>query len=317
MAATSSPPGWWCCRSGCSGSRRGSPPGCCRCCACWCCSGLVVFFMTHLWVHVAYVDEGFQGAVQFLVSNAISEIDGLLVPLVYVSAVLVIDFSFDMAVRCLPHGPRHPAPPAPLGAGRPAGGEALVHPVRRARRVGDVRPRTGRSPWSAPSCPSCCSRCWCAGSAGWRRSDDVDGAKERLLYGTSVVAGAPDRPRRHGRGRRGLHADPDQEPRGAGVRRGLPAPAPSTTTASPLLAGLAVLLGLWLGAARPRRRMDARVRAPGWWSSALWCLPALLLNLTSWEVGWSDELRRPDDHASASSPSLPCAAGTGSTYAWP
>ncbi|GAA1165690.1 hypothetical protein [Nocardioides aquiterrae] len=59
--------------------------------------GLALFFLTHLWIHVVFVDEGLAGGVQTLMSGAITEIDGLLLPLVYVSGVLVVDFSLDVA----------------------------------------------------------------------------------------------------------------------------------------------------------------------------------------------------------------------------
>ena len=60
--------------------------------------GISVFFLTHLWIHVVSLEEGVPGGVQFFVSAAVAEIDGLLVPLVYVSAVLVIDFSVDVSL---------------------------------------------------------------------------------------------------------------------------------------------------------------------------------------------------------------------------
>ncbi len=59
--------------------------------------GLGMFFLGHLWIHIVYVEEGFQGGAQSLMSGAITEIEGLLLPLVYVSGILVIDFSLDVA----------------------------------------------------------------------------------------------------------------------------------------------------------------------------------------------------------------------------
>ena len=58
---------------------------------------LAMVFFTHLWVHVTFVNAGFEGAMQTLVSGAVTEIDGLLLPLVYLSGILVVDFSLDVA----------------------------------------------------------------------------------------------------------------------------------------------------------------------------------------------------------------------------
>lgn len=59
-------------------------------------AGASMFFLGHLWIHLAYVDEGFTSAVPFLVNGSIQETSGLLRPLFYVTAVLVIDFSLDV-----------------------------------------------------------------------------------------------------------------------------------------------------------------------------------------------------------------------------
>ena len=58
---------------------------------------LAMVFLTHLWVHAAFVSAGFEGGAQLLVAGAITEIDGFLLPLVYVSGLLVIGFAFDVA----------------------------------------------------------------------------------------------------------------------------------------------------------------------------------------------------------------------------
>lgn len=248
--------------------------------------GLVVFFMTHLWVHMAYVDEGFQGAVQFLVSNALREIDGLLIPLVYVSAVLVIDFSLDVAFgvsRTVHDAPRHLlrwmlvallavklwfilfdelGDWATYAEDRPA---AVV------RTIVSVVLLALLVRWVSRLAPS----------------DDVDGAKERLLYGTSVLLAFPIV--------LGVMVA------GAGVftltqikTHEMPGFVEAYPTRAindyglPVAAALSVVLGLWL-VRRHRTPMDTEVGS-GLVVIGLWCLPALLLNLTSWEIGWSDEL---------------------------
>ena len=247
---------------------------------------LTVFFMTHLWVHTAYVDAGFQGAVQFLVSNAISEIDGLLVPVVYVAAVLVIDFSFDVALgvsRSVRETPQRflrwllVALLAvklwfvlfdELGAWATY---AQDRPVAVVRTVVSVLVLALLVRWVS-RLPA---------------TDVRDGAKERLLYGTSValalpivlsvmVAGAgvftlvqikSDE----------MPGFVDAYPSNAVDEYGLPAAA-----------ALAVVVGLWL-VRRRRTPMDVELGS-GLVVIGLWALPALLVNLTSWEVGWSDEL---------------------------
>lgn len=59
-------------------------------------AGAAMFFLGQLWIHAAYVDEGFQSVVQVLVNGSILDTTNLLSPLVYVAAVLVVDFSLDV-----------------------------------------------------------------------------------------------------------------------------------------------------------------------------------------------------------------------------
>lgn len=248
--------------------------------------GLTAFFMTHLWVHVTYVDEGFQGAVQFLVSNAISEIDGLLVPLVYVSAVLVIDFSVDVAL-----GVSGTIRDTPRKFLRWVLVALLVvklwfivfdeladwatytqdRPVAVVRTIVSVLLLALLVRWVSRLSPS----------------EAFDGAKERLLYGTSVALAFPIvlGVMVTGAGVFTLTQIDNQEmpgfvqayPSGAVADYGMPAAAL-----------LAILLGVWL-LRRRRTAMDTEFGS-GLVVIGAWCLPALLLNLTTWEVGFSDEL---------------------------
>ena len=55
-----------------------------------------MFFLVPLWIHLAYLDEGFPSVMQIQVDGAVLETTNLLLPLVYVAAVLVVDFSLDV-----------------------------------------------------------------------------------------------------------------------------------------------------------------------------------------------------------------------------
>jgi hypothetical protein len=60
-------------------------------------TAVVVFFMTHLWIHVASVGQGFDSTVQSLIGGALEELNILMLPLVYVAAVSVVKFALDFA----------------------------------------------------------------------------------------------------------------------------------------------------------------------------------------------------------------------------
>ncbi|MDP3893104.1 hypothetical protein [Nocardioides sp.] len=60
-------------------------------------AAVAVFFLTSLWIHVAYVDQGFDSTVQSLVGGAIDQIDAFLLPLVYAAAVAVVKFGLDVS----------------------------------------------------------------------------------------------------------------------------------------------------------------------------------------------------------------------------
>lgn len=60
-------------------------------------AAMVAFFLTSLWIHVAYVDQGFDSTVQSLVGGAIDQIDAFLLPLVYAAAVAVVRFGLDVS----------------------------------------------------------------------------------------------------------------------------------------------------------------------------------------------------------------------------
>lgn len=60
-------------------------------------AAMVAFYLTSLWIHVAYVDQGFDSTVQSLVGGAIEQIDAFLLPLVYAAAVAVVKFGLDVS----------------------------------------------------------------------------------------------------------------------------------------------------------------------------------------------------------------------------
>lgn len=59
--------------------------------------GVVTMFMTHLWVHLAFLDEGFEAHTAALVSGSVADVRGLLTPLIFASGLLVVDFGLDVA----------------------------------------------------------------------------------------------------------------------------------------------------------------------------------------------------------------------------
>ncbi len=60
-------------------------------------AGVIAFYATHLWIHVAFQHGDLPSPTPGLLSGTVEEIDSLLVPLVVASAVLIIDFSLAIA----------------------------------------------------------------------------------------------------------------------------------------------------------------------------------------------------------------------------
>lgn len=153
-------------------------------------AGLAACFLGHLWLHVAYVDEGFPGAVQNLVAVSIGEIDSLLLPLLFVSGVLLVDFSLDVA-----EGVAEAARDFATGLVR------LVLVGLLAVKLWWVVAREADF-WSAYLSQSWVSAARTAASmvllaalvravTRYRTTDALDQAKERLVYGTAVVLALP------------------------------------------------------------------------------------------------------------------------------
>jgi hypothetical protein len=59
-------------------------------------AGVAMVHLTHLWIEKAFVEEGFPAQVQLLVDGAVQQVGGLQNPLIFVSAVLLIDFGLDV-----------------------------------------------------------------------------------------------------------------------------------------------------------------------------------------------------------------------------
>ena len=248
--------------------------------------GLAAFFLTHLWMHVTLVEEGLDGGVQTLMSGAITEIDGLLLPLVYVSGVSVIDFSLNVAVG------------VSLSARRLAVSLArwlLVALLATKLWVGVVDRWADWTTYVADR-PETVARTVVSVAAlaavvaivtRFPATDAFSTAKERLLYGsatayslsiivTVLVVGA------------GIFAlaqlGHDQMP---WFVSGFPGEA-LPRYGSPALAALALLLGIWL---LRRRRGDLdRELGSGLVVLGTWTLPAFLLSATDTDLGFSDAL---------------------------
>lgn len=119
-------------------------------------AAVATFFLTHLWIHVENVSQGFDSTVQSLIGGALDELDVLMLPLVYVAAISVVKFALDFATS--------------VGAGS----DELDGGWLRAGLVGLLlvklwfllfshwatgasTSRTGGRRWSGPSCRW---RCW-------------------------------------------------------------------------------------------------------------------------------------------------------------
>jgi len=245
---------------------------------------LLAFFLTHLWIHVAFVEAGFQGQVQFLVSSAISEIDGLLLPLVYVSAVLVIDFSLDVALgvaRSVHDTPRRLLRWVLVALLAVKLWFILFDELGEWATYVQDRPIAVVRTVVSVALLALLVRL----VTHLATSDALDLAKERLLYGASVALAVPLLYSVLIVGA-GVFAvvqfEMDHIPEFVSASNGL------ADWGAPALSVLAIAAGIWL-MRRRRTPMDAEFGS-GLIVIGAWCLPSLLINLTSIEVGFSDEL---------------------------
>ena len=250
--------------------------------------GLAAFFVTPWWIHLALVEDGFGGITQQAMAVSMQEINALIMPLLYVAAVLVVDFSLNVAsgVARTVHATSQRYVPWLLA------GLVLV---KLWFVLGDelgewatyAADQTGALVRTLVSCAALAVAVWLVG----RRppTDQVDRAKEVLLYGASVglvlallvgmlVTGAGllvlvvDR---------GNHELP-------GIIRDYPAQT-VTDWLQPASAVLAVVVGLWL----LRRGRDSALRyelGSGMVVVGAWVLPSLLINIKGWDIGFSAEL---------------------------
>lgn len=249
-------------------------------------AGLTAFFMSHLWIHVASVEEGFPGAVQMLVSGAIAEIDGLLLPLVYVSAVLVIDFAMDVSLGVARSARDVPAKAVRwllVGLLAVKLWLVLLDELGEWATYAQDRPlavlRTAVSVVALAVVVRLVTR--------RRVTAALDGAKERLLYGTSLALAFPVVLSILVVGSGVFALTQFKMDRIPWFVDAYPTDDVGTYL-QPALAVLAILVGLWL-LRRRRGPMDTEFGS-GLLVIGAWALPSLLINMSTIEIGFSDEL---------------------------
>lgn len=247
-------------------------------------AGLV--FLTHLWVHITFVAEGFPGGAQSLVGGAITEIEGVLLPLVFVSGILVIDFSLDVAEGVARSARRATALVAKLLLSAVLATKLAIQVLAhlpewglyvRSRPVAVVRTIVALALLTLAV----------AVIARMEDRGDFDPAKERLIYGSGVVlalgyiltvlvVGA------------GLFVlaqfDTDEIP---AFVNAFPGEA-LNSYGRPVLAAVAIVVGLFL-IRRNRRPVDREVGS-GMFLVGAWLLPIFLLDLSTTQLGFSDTL---------------------------
>ncbi|MCW2765662.1 MAG: hypothetical protein JWO11_1621 [Nocardioides sp.] len=255
-------------------------------------AGAGLFFLGQLWIYEAYVEEGFPSSIQVLVDGAVQETDGLLNPLIYVAAVLVIDFSLDVTEG---------AAVAARDASRRVARWLLVALLAVKLWIVLVRHRDDwttyvqERPWAAVHTVVMvvvlAVTVRLVARFGMTRAFDT--VKERLLYGGALVLslitigqvvvvslgvffvvelGADEIP---------------------GFVDGYPVFG-LLNWGQPIAAGLALVLGLWLlrrGAEHGRtRRPTARELGSGLVVMGVWLVPEFILNASEWNPGFSFEL---------------------------
>ncbi|WP_121257917.1 hypothetical protein [Nocardioides ferulae] len=251
--------------------------------------GLLAFFGSLLWIHVVFVQEGFQGSVQAMMAGTIVEIDGLLLPLVYVSAVAVVDFSLDLSEGIALSA-------RSVGARLARWLLAALLAVKlwlllldelgewaayvRERPVAVVR--TVVSLLLLALVVRLVTRFAATGA--------FEIAEERLLYTCSVALAMPFIATVLAVSFGVVLVSQLQRPELPGFATSFPTER-LQQYGLPALAALALAIGLWLwGRGRSGRRGGDRELGSGLVVVTAWALPALLLNLTDWQVGFSERL---------------------------
>lgn len=252
-------------------------------------AGLVMFFLGTLWIHTAYVDEGFQGLVQMLVDGAVLDATNLLTPLVFVAAVLVVDFSLDVT-----EGVAVAARDAPRRVARWLVVALLAAKlwIQVVHRRGDLATYVQERPWAVAHTVVMVAVLALTVRlvARFRMTRAFDSVKERLLYASAVVLGLV----LLGQvvvSSLGVFAiaelDADEIP---GFVDGYPVDE-LQNWGWPMTAGAVLLLGIWLirrGTAGgvTTRPMD-RELGSGLVVMGVWLLPEFILNATEWNPGFS------------------------------
>jgi hypothetical protein len=255
--------------------------------------GVVAFFMTQLWIDVVSEHEGYESTIPSLIGGALAELDLLMLPLVFVAAVSVVKFALDFATS--------------VGAGS----DELSIGWLRAALLGLVAVKlwfvlfahwgdwvttlSDRGPTLIRTLLSLAllvGLVWLV--SRFRPTDRTQDASERLIYGSSVVLAIG-----------GLVTalvvcvgityltifDADEMPRFVDT-------FPDDTIgdwAPMVLAGLAVLLGLWLRWRTAGRIIGPRAEYAAEIGSGLvvvggWALAGLLVTYLSLPVGFDNEL---------------------------
>ena len=249
---------------------------------------VVVFFLTHLWIHVEFVSQGFDSTVQSLIGGALDELDVLMLPLVYVAAVSVVKFALDFATSI-------GAGSDELGGGWLRAGLIALLLVKLwfvlfahwgdwVTFLSDRAPTTARTVASAALLALLV---WLV--SRFRPTDRTHDAGERLIYGSSVALAT------------GLLASILVVCSGIVALTvfnvdGMPGfvdTFPDDTIgewAPPTLAGLGVVVGLWLRWRGADRGPYAAELGSGMVVVGGWALPALLVSHLSLPVGFNDQL---------------------------
>jgi hypothetical protein len=252
-------------------------------------AALAAFFLGQLWIHLANVDEGFPSLIQTQVDGAVLNTTDLLTPLVFVAAVLVVDFSLDvtegMAV-------------AARDASRRVARWLLVLLlaaklwVEVVHRRGDLATYVQERPWAVVHTVVMVAVLATIVRlvARFRMTAAFDPVKERLLYAGAVVLSlilighlvATSL---------GVFAitelDADEIP---GFVDGYPVQG-LLNWGQPIAAAAALLLGVWLlrhgTADGGTRRPMTRELGSGLVVMGVWLLPEFILNATEWNPGFS------------------------------
>lgn len=248
--------------------------------------GLGGVFLTTVWIHTALVDSGFDGITQQAMATTMTELEGLILPLLYVAAVLVIDFALNAAGG------------AAISLGRATIGRLrlLIATLVAVKLWFVLLDELGEWSTYLTDRPDAVARTVVstlalAAAVVWlaRRplTSRVERAKEVLLYASSVALVLPVIVGVLVVGASVLPVVVSRKIDTPSIVTDYPAQAVSDW-GQPITAGLGLLVGLWLvlrGGSDLGREIGSGMLLMG-----AWVLPALLINMQGWEVGFSADL---------------------------